>query len=111
MRTPFILSSLVFSFLFLSLQTLCGEKEKLKLTVQGMHCTSCVSMVKKSVRKISGVESVSVDLDSGTVEVVCDSASTRCEAVAHAIQRMGYKVLDSDSTKNNLGQSPHIEQR
>ena len=97
MKSHFIASSLLTMFLLLSSPTPGGEKEKLKLSVQGMHCASCVSMVKKAVRKISGIESVSVNLQSGTVDVSCDSASSRRSNVVEAIERMGYTVVPSDS--------------
>ncbi|MEK7251080.1 MAG: heavy metal-associated domain-containing protein [Bacteroidota bacterium] len=97
MKSHLTTSSLIMMFILLSPSTPGGEKEKLKLHVQGMHCASCVSMVKKTVRKISCIESVSVNLKAGTVEVFCDSASSRRSMVIEAIERMGYTVVQSDS--------------
>ncbi len=97
MKSYCIASSLITMFLLLSPSTPAGEKEKLKLNVKGMHCASCVSMVKKTVRKISGIESVSVNLQAATVEVSCDSASSRRSDIVEAIERMGYTVVPSDS--------------
>jgi copper chaperone CopZ len=78
-----------------------GEKEKLKLQVDGMHCPSCASMIKKSVRKVSGVESISVDLKSGVVEVECDSAAERSGLITTAIRKMGYTVTNTDSASHD----------
>ena len=90
--------------LLLSVSFVCGptaihseEKEKLLLNVQGMHCASCVSMIKKSVRKVTGVESVAIDLDRGSVEIECDAVAVRRESIEGAIRRMGYRIADSDS--------------
>ncbi|MCC6132054.1 MAG: heavy-metal-associated domain-containing protein, partial [Acidobacteria bacterium] len=36
--------------------------ETLELTVEGMHCASCVARIEGALRKVSGVVSASVDL-------------------------------------------------
>jgi copper chaperone CopZ len=56
-------------------------------------------MIRKTVRKIPGVESVAIDLDKGLVEVKGDTTVARRAAVAEAIERMGYDVVESDSVK------------
>jgi copper chaperone CopZ len=85
------------AFLFLTQSSLTQEKQKASIPVKGMHCASCVSMIKKTVRKVPGVENVSVNLDSAKVELEYNSAQALPEAIK-AITRMGYKVEDSDST-------------
>lgn len=101
MKTYSAIFSLVLLFLLSSVISLSSDKELLKLNVQGMHCASCVSMVKKTVRKLPGVESVKVDLDNGSVHVECDSAAVRKADIIRAIQRMGYKVLETDSVQSH----------
>ena len=75
-----------------------GEKEKTVLKVKGMHCASCVSMVRKSVKKVDGVEEASVSIETGEVTVVYDPAKKPVESVVKAIHKMGYKVVDNDSS-------------
>ena len=70
---------------------------KASIPVRGMHCQSCVSMIKKTVRKVSGIESVAVNLDSAKVDIGYSTAQSISEAVK-AITRMGYKVVDPDSS-------------
>jgi len=84
-----------------------GGQERLKLRVDGMHCQSCVSMIRKAVRRVPGINSVSIDLESGVVEAVCDSSGVRSKAVTEAIQRMGYKVVAPDSSTNAHKDSTH----
>ena len=84
----FLIASVVFA----------GDKEKTILRVKGIHCASCVSMVKKTVKKVDGVEDASVSLESGKVTVVFDPAKKPMENVVKAINKMGYKVVDGDST-------------
>ena len=64
---------------------------KLKLTIEGMHCSSCAGNIEKSLKKVPGVNSASVVLmlKKATVEAEDNvSESTLKEAVAKA----GYKV-------------------
>lgn len=39
------------------------------IKVENLKCRGCVSSVKKTLAKVEGVHEVSVDLDSGTIEV------------------------------------------
>lgn len=75
-----------------------GEREKTVLKVKGMHCASCVSMIKKSVKKVDGVEEASVSLATGEVTVLFDPAKKPLENIVKAVTKMGYKVVDDDST-------------
>ena len=65
--------------------------KKLKLIIEGMHCASCASNIEKSLRKVSGVEEVSVSLmlKKGTVEAE-DNVSE--DEIKKAVAKVGYKV-------------------
>lgn len=84
-----------------------GNPEKVTLKVDGMHCQSCVSMIKKTVKKVPGVETVSIDLGSGLVQVEGDSAAYREKTIAEAIEKMGYDVVSADSTNAMPADSTH----
>jgi copper chaperone len=58
--------------------------------VRGMTCHSCVAMVSEEVGEVAGVESVQVDLQSGTVTVQGDDVDE--EAVRRAIVEAGYET-------------------
>jgi copper chaperone CopZ len=73
------------------------DHDILTLNVEGMHCQSCVSMIKKTVRKVPGVESVAIDLEKGIVEVTGDSLVVRQAQIAGSIEKMGYDVLPTES--------------
>ena len=59
-------------------------------TVQGMNCNHCKANVEKAIRSVSGVETVTVDLPSGTVTVVGDDVSD--DDVRNAVESIGYSV-------------------
>lgn len=83
--------------LLLALTVTAGEKEKKVIRVKGMHCSSCASMIRKTVRKIDGVEEAQVSLETGHVTVLFDPAKKPVEDVVRAINKMGYKVAENDS--------------
>ncbi len=65
--------------------------KKLKLVIEGMHCASCASNIERSLKKVEGVDSVSVSLmlKKAIVEAK-DSVSE--EDLKKAIARAGYKL-------------------
>jgi copper chaperone len=61
------------------------------ITVDGMTCGHCVSAVQTEVGKLEGVTDVSVDLTSGQVTVVADTAPDPV-ALQEAVEEAGYEV-------------------
>ncbi len=103
-----------FSLLLITMSSVASpsdDQDHLTLNVNGMHCQSCVSMIRKTVRKLPGVESVSVDLEKSMVEVEGDSMAIRREAITQAIERMGYDVVQPDTLKTIQSDSAHVPDR
>ncbi len=63
-------------------------KEKFKVT--GMTCSACSSRVEKAVSRLSGVETVSVNLLTGTMQADFDESQTDCSGIIAAVERAGY---------------------
>lgn len=61
-------------------------------TVSGMTCSHCVNSVEKEIGAIDGVESVAVDLASGSVTVE-STIEISSEAFAAAVDEAGYEVI------------------
>ena len=61
-------------------------------TVAGMTCGHCQSAVTEQISAVDGVETVSVDLTTGTVTVTADRAVDRAD-IAAAVDEAGYSVL------------------
>lgn len=66
--------------------------KKIKMTISGMHCGSCAGNIERSLKKVSGVSSVSVSMmtNKGVVDVE-DKVSE--EELKKAVARAGYKVV------------------
>jgi copper chaperone len=59
--------------------------------VVGMTCEVCASTVSENLKKIPGVEDVSVDVATGTVKIYTDGQKIESATVKHIIERSGYK--------------------
>ncbi|MBM7703473.1 copper chaperone CopZ [Metabacillus iocasae] len=66
--------------------------ENVTLQVKGMSCGHCVKAVEGSVGELNGVKSVTVNLESGTVDVAFDSTAVTVEAIKETIDDQGYDV-------------------
>ena len=62
--------------------------QNLKLAIEGMHCGGCVNRVTMALKKTPGVEVRSVDV--GSAEVSFDEAQVRPEAIAAAVNQIGF---------------------
>ena len=60
--------------------------------VEGMTCDHCRHAVTAEVSAVTGVEAVSVDLESGTVTVRADQPVDRSD-IAAAIDEAGYTLV------------------
>ena len=68
-----------------------GKAQRLVLPVSGMTCASCVSSVERVVRKLDGVETVSVNLATETADIALADRKAKANLVA-AIEKAGYGV-------------------
>lgn len=62
--------------------------QNLKLAIEGMHCGGCVNRVTMALKKTQGVEVRSVEV--GSAEVSFDEALVQAEAIAEAVNKIGF---------------------
>ena len=66
---------------------------KYKISIAGMHCSSCASNIERSLRKIDGVKEASVSLMTNKGIINCDKKIDE-EDVKKAVSRAGgYKAV------------------
>ncbi len=63
-------------------------------TVNGMTCAHCATSVSEEVSRLDGVRDVTVDLPTGQVAVVSDTALDEA-AVRAAVEEAGYELVGS----------------
>jgi Cu+-exporting ATPase len=68
------------------------------LSIGGMTCAACSARVERALRKLAGVESASVNLATEKATVVYDSEALRLFTIKEAVEKAGYKVLETPKT-------------
>ena len=65
--------------------------KKVKLTVEGMHCGSCAGNVEKALKKVKGVEEVSVSMMTNKAIIQVED-DVKEEDLKAAIKEVGYEA-------------------
>jgi copper chaperone CopZ len=65
-------------------------QDMLTLSIEGMHCESCVRRVTSALQGVKGVALGAVEVGSACVTV--DSAQTSAEQVVAAVNRIGFSA-------------------
>ena len=70
--------------------------EKIRFGVQGMTCAACVGRVERTLAKVPGVETATVNLATEQAVVTFDPAATDVAAMKAAVGDAGYDAVDLD---------------
>jgi copper chaperone len=65
-------------------------REKLTLSIDGMHCEGCVRRVTTTLERVRGVEVDSVEV--GSARVAFDSSRSGPDEIAAAVNRIGFSA-------------------
>lgn len=93
--TPVIgaLAVLVFSVLVVSAQEV--DRPTYTIQVDGMACPFCAYGLEKSLTKISGIESIETDIDTGIVTITMAAEATLHRmAATQAVEDAGFALND-----------------
>jgi Cu2+-exporting ATPase/Cu+-exporting ATPase len=71
------------------------------LTVEGMHCASCASIITKKVSKLEGVEDINVNFATEKATVTFDPTLVTLQAMNSEITKLGYTFVDKESEQEN----------
>ncbi|HSP47139.1 MAG TPA: heavy metal translocating P-type ATPase [Clostridiaceae bacterium] len=63
------------------------------IPIGGMTCASCAANIEKAIKKLSGIESVNVNIATEKALVTYDPEVTRISEIKQAIQKAGYQAL------------------
>lgn len=64
----------------------------LKMTIKGMHCESCIKLIKMNFEDLNGIKNSSIDLKSGRASVDFDEGLTNKKEIAEAVRKAGYSA-------------------
>ena len=71
------------------------------IKIKGMHCASCVSKIEKSIRKISGIKKVNVNIATEKVSVKYDLKKVSLDKIYGAIKSAGYEALEEQEIRKD----------
>lgn len=71
------------------------------LVIEGMTCAACVRAVENSLRKLSGVTDVSVNLATEKARVVYNPETVKISELKKTVEEAGYKALDFEIDVKN----------
>lgn len=85
------------------------KSEKVILKIDGMTCTACANKIEKSLSKLKGIESVSVNFPIEKISIEYNAKKIRLIDIQKKISSLGYKlnieedenVIDEDEIKMN----------
>lgn len=75
-------------------------KKKTTVLIEGMSCAACSRGVERSVSKVSGVLSVTVNLTTNSAAVVYENKQCELSDIEAAVVRAGFKVVKNKDTAN-----------
>lgn len=81
-----------------------GEQQTVTLAVQGMHCSSCPSIITDSLEKLPGVASCTTSLEQGSALVSFDPALISEQRIVQEIVSLGYSVGDAPAEQQDAEQ-------
>ncbi|MFH1386408.1 MAG: heavy metal translocating P-type ATPase [bacterium] len=70
-------------------------REKISISIAGMHCASCVTSIENALRSFEGVISANVNFASERATVEYDPALADIAAIEQVITATGYKVIET----------------
>lgn len=65
---------------------------KILLDIEGMHCAACSAAVEKSLKKLQGVDDVSVNLTAGNALIYFDEKTIDIQPMIESVNNAGFKA-------------------
>ena len=70
-------------------------------SLEGMSCASCARNIENVVGKVSGVQSVSVNLATEKMTVIFDRSKVNIKDIEDAVERAGFKAIEDKVFKDS----------
>ncbi|MBI2439553.1 MAG: heavy metal translocating P-type ATPase [Candidatus Moranbacteria bacterium] len=70
---------------------------KKQLSLSGMHCASCASIIERALKKVRGVESANVNFATEKVTVLFDDNQTTVAVLKQTVRAAGYEAEEINS--------------
>ncbi|KAI9271181.1 hypothetical protein EDC94DRAFT_597411 [Helicostylum pulchrum] len=84
----------------LILENINSACNKLQLQIYGMTCASCVNGIEKGLKKLGGVNAVSVNLMTESAVIDHNPSTIGARELVEAIESLGFNAIVSDKSRN-----------
>lgn len=71
---------------------------KIELKLHGMTCVACANRIEKTLTKLAGVESATVNFATETALISYDKASVSASDFVEAVKQLGYEAVISETS-------------
>ncbi len=75
---------------------LCPNCETTRLSLEGLHCSTCAPTVEGVLKEVPGVHSATVSIGTGEAVVIHDRRAAQPETLVRAVEAHGYGVASVD---------------
>jgi len=80
--------------------------------IKGLHCASCASIIERTISKLDGVESISVNNGTEKAKISFDTAKTSSETFNQKLEPLGYSLIienshDMDARSMGMSENEH----
>jgi Cu+-exporting ATPase len=84
--------------------------KKYKVSIGGMHCAACASNAEKSLKKVEGVKTASVNIMSKKGFIECEDCVTE-KQIKDAISKPGYRTtsIEQEAAEMNMTAEEHLK--
>ncbi|MCC6691547.1 MAG: cadmium-translocating P-type ATPase [Bacteroidia bacterium] len=77
--------------------------------IKGMHCASCASIIERAVKKIEGVENISVNNGTENAKISFDTEKTSPEIFNQKLEPLGYSLVLPTAEEMGMTVNEHAE--
>ncbi len=75
-----------------------AKLKEMDLTIEGMHCASCVLSLNKTFEKVEGVESVDADLASNELHLTVNPKKLSFDEIETLVKNLGFEIHTDEVT-------------
>ncbi|MBI5374845.1 MAG: cation-translocating P-type ATPase [Candidatus Schekmanbacteria bacterium] len=63
--------------------------------IEGIDCSSCISSIVETVKKISGVRNLTISAETGLADIVVDNGKVNSSDIIRVIESLGYRAKEA----------------
>ncbi len=67
--------------------------------IEGLHCASCVNDLERAMKKLEGVQDVSVNLATEKMEIKYSENIISEQEIIEAVNKAGYKAIEDEDIR------------